>query len=201
MKAEGDDDPRDAIGRDWMVRLAEWGMTPVLIPNMEDAAVALLDDLGADILVLTGGDDLGATPERDATEAHLLDHALAAGLPVLGVCRGLQLINSHLGGRLTAVEGHVGEAHPVTIAPAWQSLYGATATVNSYHSQGVAADGVADGLTVTATDAGGNVEALCHFEKPLAAVMWHPERGGVLDGDRVLLAGLAGGGLPWRQGR
>ena len=197
-KAAGYDERRDSISHDWLKRLADWQMTPLLVPNRGDEAPAALDDLKPDVLVFTGGDDLGETPERDETETRLLDHALAAGLPVLGVCRGLQLINVHFGGSLIPVEGHAPEPHAVSISEPWHPLYGSSATVNSFHDQGVQADGLAGRLMVTATDAEGYVEGLCHPEKPLAAVMWHPERDGGLDGDRLLLTGLAGGNLPWQ---
>jgi len=197
-EATGYKETRDSISHDWLARLAAWGMTPLLVPNLGQRVTALLVDLRPDVLVLTGGDDLGATSKRDATESALLAHALAAGLPVLGVCRGLQLINVHVGGRLVAVDGHAGKPHAVTIAPPWRGLYGASATVNSYHGQGVPKDGVGDGLVVAAADGNGRVEGLCHGEKPLAAVMWHPERQGGLAGDRQLLAGLAAGRMPWR---
>jgi gamma-glutamyl-gamma-aminobutyrate hydrolase PuuD len=196
-EAAGYDEARDSISHDWLRRLGEWGMTPLLVPNVGDAASAYLDGLSPDVLVLTGGDDLGAMPERDATETRLLDHAFAAGLPVFGVCRGLQLINAHFKGRLVAVDGHAGEPHSISVTPPWQPIYGSTTTVNSYHDQGVPTDGVAGELMATATDEHGNVEGLCHPEKPLAAVMWHPERSGGLEGDRLLLACLAEGDLPW----
>ena len=196
--ADGYSESRDSISHDWTARLAEWEMTPLPVPNLGERMVAYLVDLRPDILVLTGGDDIGATPLRDATENALLDHAVAVGLPVFGVCRGLQVINVRRGGRLVAVDGHVGKPHTVTVAPLWRGLYGASVTVNSYHGQGVAKDGIGDGLVVTATDDYGRVEALCHREKALAAVMWHPERRGGLAGDRVLLAGLAAGRIPWR---
>lgn len=192
-EADGPRESRDCISRDWIRRLAEWRMTPLLVPNLGFATVSLVECMNPDILVLTGGDNLGATPERDVTERALLDHALGSGLPVLGVCRGLQLINDHLGGRLVHIQGHAGAAHPVAVAEAWRVFYGATATVNSYHDLGVPADGVAAGLTVTAIDGDGHIEGFHHRDKPLAAVMWHPERQGGLNGDRRLLAALTAG--------
>ena len=123
-------EPRDSISHDWLARLGEWDMTPLLVPNHLTAPESYLDRLGADLLVLTGGNDLGVTPERNASETKLLDHALHNGIAVLGVCRGMQLINVHLGGRLAPIDGHV--ARPLTRS-AWTPP-GATTTTRKQRS-------------------------------------------------------------------
>ena len=149
------------------------------------------------MVVFTGGEDFGATPERDATERVLFDHALAGGLPILGVCRGMQLINEFMGGRTTKIEGHVATRHGVTMAPPWRELYDEEIKVNSYHELGIALDGLAPGLGTAATDSEGFVEALFHPDKPVAAIMWHPERAGAPAADRVLMFRLAEQGAFW----
>src|SRR6478752_4151957 len=99
---------RDALDQQWPVLLERLGLTPVVIPNLLQDPGAFVDDMDLGLVVLTGGNDLthlaGAAnpaPERDATEARILDHAAARGLPVLGVCRGLQLMVAQTGGALT----------------------------------------------------------------------------------------------------
>lgn len=196
--AAGYHEPRDSISHDWLARLAEWAMTPLLIPNRLAEPAAYLDGMEPDLLVLTGGDDVGATPERDATEAALLDHALARGLAILGVCRGMQLVNLRLGGTLGPVAGHVAQPHPVAIEPAWHGIYGAETTVNSFHAHGIPAAALAPGLVAAARDGDGNVEAFHGGARPMAAVMWHPERPAAPAADRRLLERLAGEGAFWQ---
>ena len=58
------------------------------------------DITGYQALVLTGGADIGKNQERDRVEKFYIDRALFLGIPVLGVCRGMQLVNVHLGGTL-----------------------------------------------------------------------------------------------------
>lgn len=186
------DEPRDSISHDWLVRLREWSMCPVLIPNILADATAYLETAGVDLLVLTGGDDLGSTKLRDDMEASLLEHALARSLPVLGVCRGLQLINEFFGGRSIPVTGHVAAPHAVDMVGSWADFYGDGTRVNSYHNLGIEAGGVGASLAVTATDSEGFVEAIEHRDQPMAAIMWHPEREAAPDGDRALIRHLTG---------
>jgi putative glutamine amidotransferase len=176
------------------------GGQPVLLPS-EGADVALLDRL--DGIVLCGGSDLGpeyygqpphptvtvTRPVRDAAEMAYLRGALERDLPLLGVCRGLQLMAVAYGGRLhqhlpdvLAHDGHrpVGQPrygeHAVRLVPGTlgHKILGSDVVVNSFHHQGVADPGR---LVVSGNDpADGLVEVA---EDPQRAfvlgVQWHPE--------------------------
>lgn len=165
-------------------------MTPLLVPNIGNEAISYLDNLKPDILILSGGDDIGATPIRDETEYALLRTALSTDLPVFGVCRGLQLINTFFGGTIAEVSGHVAKSHTVSITTEWQSFFAAETIVNSYHNRCVPTDLLAADLHPTAFDTAGNIEAFRHLEKPIAAVMWHPERNEAPKGDHALIQSL-----------
>ena len=149
-----------------------------------------------DALLLPGGGDMEAwrygqedqhcrdvEPERDAAELALLEACAAAGTPVLGICRGLQVINVFFGGTLrqdipmhSAVEG-VDRQHGVETLPSpLYGLYGAHMTVNSSHHQ--AADRLGEGLQAAQWSEDGIVEAVIHETLPIWAVQWHPERYG-----------------------
>jgi putative glutamine amidotransferase len=153
-------------------------------------------------LLLMGGTDVnpklyGASPapevdepddERDAVEWRLIDEALERDLPILAICRGMQMLNVHHGGSLRQ---HLGSpkhdpdfedkstiAHEVTLEPESHlaSIMGSERLrVNSRHHQAV--DQIGEGLRVSARDSeDGTVEAL---EQPnrrfVIAVQWHPE--------------------------
>ncbi|MFC4145447.1 gamma-glutamyl-gamma-aminobutyrate hydrolase family protein [Micromonospora mangrovi] len=175
---------------------AAGGRTVVLPPDDVDAdVVGVLDGL-----LLAGGADVEparyaqprdprteARPDRDAGELTLLAAALAVDLPVLGVCRGMQLLAVAHGGalhqHLPDVVGHDGHrpapgvygAHPVRFAPGSRagSVLAGIDRVNSYHHQAVADPGR---LTVSGWADDGVVEAV---EDPgrrfLLGVQWHPE--------------------------
>ena len=182
---------------------AAGGVAVLLPPQPVDPDIAerVLD--GLDALLITGGKDVDpaaygqprhpATDEpaiaRDAWEFTLLDAALRRGLPVLGICRGAQVLNVALGGtlhqHLPDVIGHSGHRAgnavfttlPVRTVPGTRlaALMGESADVSCYHHQAI--DKVGDGLVVSAWDAAGVVEGL---ELPgdnfVLAVQWHPEQ-------------------------
>ncbi|KNB52183.1 gamma-glutamyl-gamma-aminobutyrate hydrolase family protein [Streptomyces caatingaensis] len=181
---------RYALDARWFPFLAACGLTPVPLPNDADLAVRTASAAGLRGVLLTGGDDLaeygGPTPERDAAELRLLRWALDAGLPVLGVCRGMQVILRAHGAALVPVDGHVAVRHTVVTAG------GGRREVNSYHR--MAARSVPAPLEATAR-CGDVIEAVRHRTARVAGVMWHPEREPVPHPEDVrAVRGLLGGG-------
>ncbi|MGW7548163.1 gamma-glutamyl-gamma-aminobutyrate hydrolase family protein [Streptomyces sp. NPDC054770] len=173
------------------------GLAAMLPPDAPEHAAATVARL--DGLVIAGGPDVepvryGAEPDprtgpaarvRDAWELALVDAALAAGIPLLGICRGMQLLNVALGGTLVQhIDGHaqvpgVFGRHPVKPVPG--TRYAETVpeetSVPTFHHQAV--DRLGAGLLVSAHAADGTVEAI---ELPaergwVLGVQWHPEMG------------------------
>lgn len=160
---------RDCLAQDWRRFCAALGFAWASLPNHPDDAVGLASRLSLGGLVLTGGDDLGLFPERDATEFALLDWAKARQAPVLGVCRGFQVMQAWLGGGLRACDPslHRARRHAVRFSD------GSRRTVNSYHNLAprelqaplhALAHCEADGLVEAASGGG------------LLGLLWHPER-------------------------
>lgn len=121
---------------------------------------------------------------RDELEFPLVRAFLEAGKPILGICRGLQVLNVALGGTLwqdipeQMGLSHPGDSvHPVRTAEGslFRRLFGEEFSVNSYHHQGV--KDLAPGLVPGAWDETGRiVEAFSHETLPIWATQWHPER-------------------------
>lgn len=162
---------RDCLDQAWTRFLSACGLIPLLIPNVLEAALASCE--GADVvgLLLTGGNDLealgGDAPERDAVESALLNWARRRQLPVLGVCRGMQVIQQHFDIPLRPVQGHVTSRQRVL-------MDGQAMDVNSYHHFGALISRTPLETWAVADD--GVVEALRHSAEPITAIMWHPER-------------------------
>jgi gamma-glutamyl-gamma-aminobutyrate hydrolase PuuD len=165
------DERRDCLDPAWTKFLACCGLLPVLMPNVIEAALALFERAGIAGLILTGGNDLavlgGDAPERDAVENTLLDLAERRQLPVLGVCRGMQIIQQRFAIPLHHVEGHVAREQVIRIGDERK-------IVNSYHHFGAVES--RSPLDVWAVAEDGVVEAVRHSSQRLTGIMWHPER-------------------------
>ena len=178
------DEWRDSVDQ----RLVEWvidaGFIPVPIPNnlvnvsSESGGHPLLEQwlnlLNINALLLSGGNDIGTAIQRDVTEIFLLKWAEKHNKPVLGICRGMQMMGLHVGGKLIKVSGHVNTRHKLQYDKV--STIKAVESVNSYHNY--ALEGCPDVFSVLAKSDDGNIEAIRHRELPWEAWMWHPEREG-----------------------
>ena len=200
------DDEAVLLPRRYADKVVQAGGTPVLLPPVAGIERALPR---LDALVLSGGGDIDPacyaaprdpatgqpTAARDSAELALAKGAIEAGLPLLGICRGLQVINVALGGtlhqHLPDLVGHDGHSpelsgygrHDVTVAPGSRlagSLGRVELSVPTHHHQAIARLGT--GLIATAWATDGVIEA-AEFEDgsgvgaAMLAVQWHPEAG------------------------
>ncbi|CAM3901799.1 gamma-glutamyl-gamma-aminobutyrate hydrolase family protein [Nocardioides zeicaulis] len=191
----------DLLPTEYAVAVEAAGGVPVLLPPVAATGAAERVVARLDALVVSGGEDVdpsryaaephprtaGWQPERDAWELSLLAAADEAGLPVLGICRGMQLMAVHGGGALDQhtpdLVGH--ETHSpggdvygtvaVTTAPGSRlaTLVGPEVEVSCHHHQSVATH---PGFEAVARAADGTLEAMeTTGERWCVAVQWHPE--------------------------
>jgi len=182
------------------------GALPVLIPPLGERMLELLDHI--DGLLVPGSPsnvhpdhyDGGESetpdfhdPERDHTTLPLIRAAVARGIPVLAICRGIQELNVALGGtliqRVHIHDGRLdhrggpgdpdvryGPKHPVAVTGRLARIVGADSIiVNSIHGQAI--DRLAPGLVVQATAPDGTIEAVAMPDAPgfVLGLQWHPE--------------------------
>lgn len=198
---------RDSL---WMIPgyldgIAAAGGIPVVLPLTEDEQV--LRQLANDVdgFLMTGGQDVSPAlygeerldscgedlPVRDGMESRIFQLCLERDVPVLGICRGIQLMNVLLGGTLyqdlpsqhpTETEHHMSPpydrpVHQVEICkgtPLFDLIQTERMDVNSYHHQAVRDK--APALQTMAVSEDGLIEAVCLPERPFVwAVQWHPE--------------------------
>lgn len=192
--------------QDYLDALRQAGLATTVLRPGGDAAGLIA---AAQALVLAGGADIEPAqyggpphaevehtdPDRDRLERVALDQAAAAGVPVLAICRGMQMLNVHLGGRLIQhlpdVVGHdrhrdpagPGQKHRavhrvvLTEGRVRSALGTDVAEVNSRHHQAVDPDHLGVGLIVTgkSPDDGGIEAVELAGGRWVAGVQWHPE--------------------------
>ena len=169
---------RDSLDQAWPATLEKLLNRTICIspvPNSPRNVPDLIQGLLPSLIVLSGGNNIGEFPERDATEKLLLDHAADSSIPVLAVCRGMQMVQSYLRGVLSPVKRHIGCEHQIFGA---EGLNLPTLKVNSFHGFGISEPELAENLQGLYLHRDGTVEAARHTELPWLAVMWHPERSG-----------------------
>ena len=194
----------------WMLpayfeKIQQSGGVPMMLPLTSEISVLNQAMHICDGFLLTGGQDISPhlydeeiLPEcgecceiRDQMEMHLLRTALEEDKPILGICRGIQILNVFCGGTLwqdipsqhsTAVDHHMTApydryVHEVSIlsdASLYSILHCEKLKVNSYHHQAVRMLG--NGLQITAVSEDGFIEGIAISEKRFVqAVQWHPE--------------------------
>lgn len=200
------------LGGDVQERYVEWIGRRSIAGRLVGAISEMPTDIETcDALLLTGGGDVNpalynedASPEcqppndaRDKLELALVHLFLRNRKPIFGVCRGIQILNVALGGKLiqhiprylenrrSAPEEHrvvnkVDSVHPIAfpVASRLSAALSAGAVVNSAHHQAVYPQALGSGLKIIAESPAGIVEAVegVGLNAPVLAVQWHPER-------------------------
>lgn len=174
---------RDCLDVRWAWFCKQLNVLPLILPTTYEFE-KYFDHFNIGGIVLTGGNDLSSVSEsalsnlRDTFEISLLTYAINHSIPVLGICRGMQLVASCFGVTLVPVEGHIGIRHQLVPGASAGEGYGRFLSenmeVNSYHSY--ALRDAPNGFSVIARSCDGAIEAIQHSESRIFCQMWHPER-------------------------
>ena len=161
-----------------------------VMPDPSQDFAALLLGGGSDVAPdRFGQENCGSEPPdlaRDELEFQLIRHCLDANKPILGICRGMQVLNVALGGTLiqdlsdfvrpfhTAGDHFTGHAVRAEKGSVFERLYAPVFQVNSFHHQAV--DNLGEGFVPLVWSESGIVEGMLHTSRPLMGVQFHPER-------------------------
>lgn len=170
---------RDAVDQALVQWLGRVGFVAMPVPNVlgTEGLASWLSVVNPAAVVLSGGNDIGTETQRDNTERALISWGMEQERPVLGICRGMQMLAVHAGSRLKTVQGHVRTRHD--LPPPFGN-------VNSYHD--LTLDGLPDGFEALAHSEDGEIEAMRHRTRPIVGWMWHPEREADFDRGHIELA-------------
>lgn len=175
--------------------VARAGGEPIMAwPDAPERAERLVELV--DAVVLPGGNDLDLRPfgvpevhpqevhspaEQDAADVTVTRAALARELPILAICRGMQVLNIVMGGTIHAhfeetTVGHRDGPHKITVCPGTvtEQVFGGT-MINGWSNHHQACDRLADGLRLTGETDDGIVEAFESVDGRILGVQWHPE--------------------------
>lgn len=128
-------------------------------------------------VILSGGNDLALfcddelSHKRDSYERAVLEYCVGHRVPVLGVCRGAQMIAQYFFCEIAPLQGHIGE-HSIDVQ-------GRSYQVNSFHNYCVRS--ISSELKPIALASDASIEAFRHMELPIFGVMWHIERSGGME--------------------
>ena len=168
---------RDALDHNIARFLLTCGFISVPVPNifqdtvLEDFLNPFMKKLKPHALVLSGGNSLGESREKDETELAMISYAEQKGLPLLGICRGMQMMAYRAGINPVRRTGHAGIRHQIN-----GEISG---YVNSYHDFCILE--CPKDYEVTSECDQKTIESIKHRKLPWEGWMWHPEREPIFD--------------------
>lgn len=194
---------RAYVNNDYVQSVAKAGGTPVILPVISDYEKVKIQIEAVDSIIISGGFDVNPLvygeepsqkggflcPERDDYDLMVIKAAMELNKPILGICRGIQILNAALGGTLyqdlSQIEGcyikHVQESRPevaghsveIVKGTKLHSILGEKITTNSFHHQAI--KDLAPGFKVAARSKDGVIEAIEKEEGFVIGIQWHPE--------------------------
>ena len=154
--------------------VADCGYNPIQVPyfmyeekKLKKYLSNWIKEINPEGIVLSGGEDIGKNRIRDFTEFYLLKFAVKKKIPLLGICRGMQVIAKHYGSKLIKVKNHVNKSHFVF----YKNL---KKKVNSFHN--LAIKSCPKNFLIRYVSSDGVIESIQSSNLKIEGWMWHPER-------------------------
>tara|TARA_Y100000591_G_C21854904_1_gene714599 strand:+ start:15187 stop:15822 length:636 start_codon:yes stop_codon:yes gene_type:complete len=176
---------RDSIDQsliDWIITC---GYLPIPVPNKLGNEKFLknnqknkqpilhkwISGISPNAIIISGGNDIGEYPQRDSVEYFLLDYAKIKNIPVLGICRGMQIMATWAGAKLFRVDNHVNVRHRL-ISQLKKEKF--PIEVNSYHNWNI--NTCPKEFEITTLSEDGSIKSIKHQNLAWEGWNWHPER-------------------------
>lgn len=184
---------RDCLDTNWALFMNKLDYLPILLPSNFDFK-RYFNEIKIDGILITGGNDLfiisnkEIDKKRDLLEKETIDYAIKNDIPLLGVCRGMQIIGNYFNQSIEQVKNHVSVNHPIIISRESKyfkasSISTQKKVVNSYHNYGF--KNISEDFLVAAKSDDSSIESIEHKNYKIYAIMWHPERNKDFDKDDI----------------
>jgi gamma-glutamyl-gamma-aminobutyrate hydrolase PuuD len=179
---DGRDEVRDSLDQRLTGFLVAVGVLPIPVPNellskvnevLDCPLERWLKRIEPQAIILSGGNDIGSSMERDLTERYLINYARDLDLPLLGICRGMQMLAHWAGTGLRRVDKHVAVRHRI--------IGDINRDVNSFHNYAISDS--PEGFRIIGQSDDGVIEAIMHERLRWEGWMWHPERESVFQSE------------------
>jgi len=172
---------RDSLDQRWTGLIDSLNFLPVPLPNLTSPS-EFIETVQPSAIILSGGNtlnkvddtDLNSSIQRDRFEENILDISLQKSIPVIGVCRGMQMINLFFNGSLSENKEHIGVSHKINFIGDYSKLK--SRLVNSYHKWCVNESDLSESLIPIAIAEDSTIECFRHKDYMIFGIMWHPER-------------------------
>lgn len=173
---------RDCLDTNWLRVFQLLNIIPIIIPTGFNIENYELEGIELGGVILSGGNDLTIfdnnklSQQRDKFELEILSYAIKNKIPLMGICRGMQLITSFGKGEFEVNTDHIAKRHKI-IANKESKYFDSLnkiKEVNSYHKYCI--KNISDDFIISAQSEDGLIEAIEHKELPIFAQMWHSER-------------------------
>ena len=177
-----ENETRDCIDQSWFKYFDKIGQTIIPIPNTLENPVDYIKSLNIKGIILSGGNDINGLEnaenvslDRDKTEYLIIKYATIYNIPLVGVCRGMQMINFFFNGSFCRISKHVNVNHNL-IRTNEHIKFPDFFKVNSFHNYAIPIDKIGRGLIATYLCEESFVESFVHEHYSIAGIMCHPER-------------------------
>lgn len=195
-EASGFKEERNSLAHDWTLFFNKLNIAPILIPNGLNDIENFLIEADVQGVILSGGNNVNPNlynssdglsdvyDLRDRTESQIISSCINNKIPIIGVCRGMFMLNVFFGGRIThSISCHVASYHDVDFVD-YIDILGNTINLNSFHNQAIEIGGLSKELICFGKSRDMFVEAFKHKDKEIFGIQWHPERD--LDEEKTL---------------
>ena len=167
----------DFIDHYWLNYFEKKNINYYLVPNKKKLSKKKIEEIN--LLIIPGGNDvsnsLNTSKIRNSIEINLIKICFKKKIPILGICRGAQLLNKSFGGKIKKVKKHMRTRHNIFFINK-EIVKKELLNVNSFHNDGIKKNDLSKVFKMLASDKDENVEMFISKDKKIIGTMWHPER-------------------------